>query len=246
MRLTKVMTMVVLVCLPLWNASAQKKTQESPGSVILQNVARNDEGVQDFVVTIEANVDMERLRVPKMRATLYFKKPDKVHFDAPGFAMLPREGVVLNVGVLRTRYDAMIVGEESIEGRALLKLRLTGKEEAVRPKQLFVWVDQTHWTIARMESVPYQGRVLKLEFTYETQGSGYVLPKTLKASFEGITRDSTQRPLDVDASNAPQIGDLAPRAPRSGTITVNYLEYKVNVGLADDIFEKKENAPKAR
>ena len=246
MRRSQIVSMILLVCCMLPTVSGQKKIQESAGSVILQNVARGNEGIQDFVASIEAKVDMERLRVPKMNATLYFKKPDKVHFDSPGFAMLPREGIVLNAGTLRTRYDAAIVGEESVEGKKLLKMQLTGKELNIRPRQLFVWVDQTLWTISKMESVPYQGRILRLEFTYATQSGGYILPQTLKASFESSGRDSTQRPLDLDLPNTPQLGDLNQRVPRSGSIFVNYLDYKINTGLSDDIFQKKENPPKAK
>ena len=172
MHRSNTVLLVLLFCFALPTASGQKKSQESAGSAILQNIARGSEGIQDFVATIEAKVDMERLRVPRMNATLYFKKPDKVHFDSPGFAMLPREGVVLNAATLRARYDAAVIGEESVEGKKLLKLQLTGKEQNIRPRQLFVWVDQTLWTIAKMESVPYQGRILRLEFTYATQPGG--------------------------------------------------------------------------
>jgi outer membrane lipoprotein-sorting protein len=245
MRWSNVLIMILLICCAISMASGQKKAQESAGSAMMQNVGRGTEGIQDFVAKIEANVDMERLRVPKMNATLYFKKPDKVHVDSPGFAMLPREGVVLNAGTLRARYDATVIGEESIEGKKLVKLQLTGKAQNIRPRQLFVWVDQTAWTIAKMESVPYQGRILKLEFTYATQSGGYVLPQTLKASFEVAARDSTQRLLDIDLPNAPQLNEMNQRAPRSGSITVKYLEYRINVGLSDEIFEKKENPPKS-
>jgi hypothetical protein len=95
-----------------------------------------------------------------------------------------------------------------------------------------------------MESVPYQGRILRLEFTYASQPGGYILPETLKASFESTSRDSTQRILDIDMPNAPQLNEINQRAPRSGSITVKYLEYKINVGLSNDIFEKKENPSK--
>ncbi|MCX6143716.1 MAG: hypothetical protein NTZ35_10875 [Ignavibacteriales bacterium] len=244
MRWSYAVLMVLLFCCAIPMASGQKKTQESTGSVILRNVSKGYEGIQDFVAKIEAKVDMERLRVPKMNATLYFKKPDKVHFDSPGFAMLPREGVVLNAGTLRARYDATVIGEENVEGKKLMKLQLTGKEQNIRPRQLFLWVDQTLWTIAKMESVPYQGRILRLEFTYATQSGGYVLTQTLKASFEATARDTTQRPLDIDMPAASQLDELRQRVPRTGSITVKYLEYKINVGLSDEIFEKKENPPK--
>jgi len=245
MRWPNAVLMVLLFCCTIPMASGQKKTQESAGSVILQNVSKGTEGIQDYIAKIEAKVDMERLRVPKMNATLYFKKPDKVHFDAPGFAMLPREGVVLNAGTLRARYDATVMGEEAVDGNKLMKLQLTGKTQNIRPRQLFMWIDQKAWTITKIESAPYQGRVLRLEFTYAVQSGGFVLPQTLKASFETTSRDSTQRLIDLDLPNAPQLNELNQRAPRSGSITVKYLEYKINVGLSDEIFEKKENSPKS-
>ncbi len=245
MHRSTIVLIVLLFCASTLTLLGQKKTQTSSGAGILQNVAKGSEGVQDFVATIEAKVDMDRLRVPKMNATLYFKKPDKVHFDSPGFAMLPREGVLLNAATLQARYDAAVIGEEGTEGKKLMKLQLTGKEQNIRPHQLFLWVDQTSWTIVKMESVPYQGRILRLEFTYSTQPGGFILPQTLKASFESSGRDSTQRPLDLDLPNAPQLSELNQRVPRSGSITVKYLEYKINVGLSDGIFEKKETPAKS-
>jgi hypothetical protein len=97
-----------------------------------------------------------------------------------------------------------------------------------------------------MESVPYQGRVLRLQFTYATQSGGFLLPQTLKASFDAIARDTTQRPLDIDMPAGSQFDEMRQRVPRSGSITVKYLEYKINSGLSDDIFEKKENLPKSQ
>jgi hypothetical protein len=131
MHRSTIVLIVLLFCASTLTLLGQKKTQTSSGAGILQNVAKGSEGVQDFVATIEAKVDMDRLRVPKMNATLYFKKPDKVHFDSPGFAMLPREGVLLNAATLQARYDAAVIGEEGTEGKKLMKLQLTGKEQNI-------------------------------------------------------------------------------------------------------------------
>jgi outer membrane lipoprotein-sorting protein len=233
-------------CLPMMLSLGQDKSPESRGAMILQNVARGFEGIQDYVAKIEANVDMDRLRVPKMTATMYFKKPDKVHFDSPGFAMLPREGMMLNPGTFRSRYDVTVLGEETLDGVKAVKLQLTGKEQNIRPRQLFLWINQSVWTIVKMESVPYQGRILRLMFTYATQPGGYLLPQTLKASFESTARDTTQRPLDIELPAGSQFDEMRQRVPRNGSITVKYLEYKINSGLSDDIFEKKENPPKSQ
>jgi hypothetical protein len=67
----------------------------------------------------------------------------------------------------------------------------------------------------------------------------------MKATFDVAARDSAVKRLDLDFQAPPQL-DEAPRPSRSGSITVKYLEYKINTGLSDDIFEKREEAPKAK
>jgi outer membrane lipoprotein-sorting protein len=229
----------------LLTAEAQKKAPAVSAATIMLNTEKGFEGIRDFVATIEAEIDMERVRVPKMSATMYFKKPDKVHFSSTNFAMLPREGIALNPSLLRERYEPKVVGDEMLDGRSVHKLELRAKEAKIRPARLIVWIDPTTWTISRLESVPYQGRVLRLVFTYASQAGGFLLPQTMKASFEVAARDSVEKQLNLDVQAPPQF-DETPRPSRSGNITVRYLEYKVNVGLSDDIFEKKDEAPKGK
>lgn len=244
MRNPSAVVLLVLACLAPPPASAQKKAADLTAAAILQNVEKASSGVQDFVATIEAEVQMERLRVPKMTATMYYRKPDKVHFTSTSFAMLPREGIALNPALLRARYNAAVLGEEMTEGKKIYKLQLTGKELKIRPNELMVWVDPAIWAIVKIETVPYQGRILRLAFTYTEQPGGYWLPATLKATFESAERDSTAKRLDLGVQ-APQLEELQ-RPIRNGTISVKYLEYKINVGFSDDIFEKREDSSKIR
>ena len=233
----------LLVCLLAAPLLAQKKAPEPSAISILENVEKATAGVKDYIATIEAQVDMERLRVPKMTATMYYRKPDKVHFDSPNFAMLPREGIALNPAILLERYDPAVVGVEMVDGKKLTKLQLTGKQVKIRPNLLTLWIDPTVSTIMKMETVPYQGRVLRIEFTY-AETEGYWLPVTLKASFEMAERDTTARRLDLGLQ-APQLEEFQ-RPIRNGTITVKYLSYKINTGFSDDIFEKPESPPKSK
>jgi len=236
--------LIVAVCCMI--SIAQAIGQKNPdAAAIMNNVEKGSSEVKDFVATIEASIDMERIRVPKMNATMYFKKPDKVHFSSTNFAMLPREGVALNPSLLVERYDPKLIGDENLNGRRVQKLELTGKSPAIRPGRLLVWVDPSTWTISKVETVPYQGRSLKLEFTYAAQPGGYLLPKEMKATFEIATRDTLEKRLDLDMA-APQQFEEVQRPSRSGTITVKYLDYKVNTGLSDDLFEKKSDPVKGK
>ena len=69
------------------------------GEQILKNVESARAAVKDYTVMLDIVADVERLKVPPMKAKMYFKYPDKVHFDSKGFALLPREGLALNPGV---------------------------------------------------------------------------------------------------------------------------------------------------
>ena len=77
---------------------------EPSGEAILRNVQSRIAEVRDYTVHLDVVADIERLNVPEMHVTMYFKQPDKVHLDAEGFAMLPREGLALNVDKLLSRY----------------------------------------------------------------------------------------------------------------------------------------------
>ncbi len=221
-----------------------QKSSDISASAMMQNVEKGFEAVQDFTVNLNAEVDMERVRVPKMTATLYYKKPDKVHVTSPNFAMLPREGIVLNPALLNQRYQPSLKGKETVDEKELFKIDLSAREARVRPARLTIWIDPANWTIARMESAPYQGRTLRLAMTYVLLQETMWLPQTLSASFETIARDTTAK-LDLNLQAGPDPDELR-RPPRSGKITVQYSDYKINTGLSDELFEKKEGAARTR
>jgi hypothetical protein len=217
--------------------SARKLTAEK----VMENVVNVFEPVNDFIVTIEADVQMERIQVPHMKAVLYFKKPDKVHFSSQAFLMVPREGIVLNPANLRNNYDAVIVQEEKNDTSKFIKLQLAAKNASVRVRQLTVWVDPSNWTIVKMETVPYGGRTLMLVFTYTLLGNKYLLPEKLVASF-GSQTETAESKNDLLDIKAQELDERQRPAPRGGSVTVTYSDYKINTGIDDAIFEKNKQS----
>lgn len=218
---------------------AQKTFKTPPAEEMISNVAKGFGGVKDFVVDINAEIKMERMQIPKMAATMYFKKPDKIHFDSQSFLLVPREGIALNPTLLQERYSASLVGYDTIDSKSLYKLLLAAKEETTRLRQLYVWIDPSHWTISKIETIPYEGRTLSLLFSYELQQGKYWLPSTLVAAFGTVTGiEKSNR--DIVPQPAQQFEELQRAAPRSGMITIVYSHYRLNVGLDDALFEKKE------
>ncbi|MBE0557027.1 MAG: hypothetical protein IH628_07310 [Proteobacteria bacterium] len=183
---------------------------------------------------------MERLQVPSMSATMYFKAPDKIHFESPSFAMLPREGLAINPSDLRRNFEGEVLGMDTIDGSLCHVVRLTPRGEQSRPKSLTLWVDPSRWVVVQMRSQPFEARRLMARFSYLRVENRYWLPETLVVTFETL-------------SVAPEGGVALPLAApdarrqrqplRQGMISVVYSEYAVNTGLADEVFEERKERP---
>ena len=218
---------------------AQKQSEAPNADTILARVVKGFADVQDFAVTIDAEVKMERVQVPKMHAMMYFKMPDKVHFTSQGFLFVPRDGVTMNPVVLSQRYDASFIGTDTIEGLKLFKLQLAAKEKKTKLRQMYAWIDPVYWTIAKIETIPYEGRTLSMAFDYEFLQEKFWLPSKMIVTFgstmevERVANDSISQPYG-------QFNRMQRPMPRNGTVTILYSGYKVNVGLDDAVFEEKQ------
>ena len=231
--------MVVLATMGVVLIGAQAQAPPTAAQILL-NVEQRGADVRDYIVDVQAEVDMERMRIPRMKATMYFKRPNKVHVESPSFAMLPREGLALDPAAMREQYDVSLVGVDDTAGIKIYKLQLAAKAASTRLRQMFVWVNGSHWTIMKMETIPYQGRVLTMLFTYALFEGKYWLPQSMKVEFEAPGRDTTGVRSDPAIAPSPQWDEMR-RPLRSGSISLVYANYRINTGLGDEMFEGKES-----
>jgi outer membrane lipoprotein-sorting protein len=208
---------------------------------VLKNMERVFAPVQDFTVNVVGDVDMENIRVPRTTATMYFKRPDKVHFVSPRFSIIPREGMSPNPERIRNDYDATTIGWEDLDGRRVLKLQLAARNPKVRLRQAFLWVDPSNWTLAKLTSMPYEGRTLSLEFEQSLVNGSYWLPSKLKALFGSVGEkaDPMFKTPEGAPNPAPQFEEMQ-RSLRSGAVTFTYSGYRVNIGIPDSVFVPEE------
>jgi outer membrane lipoprotein-sorting protein len=228
---------LVLCTLLLGQASAQRALKLSDADEILTKIGKRFDEVEDFSAVIDADINMERVQIPKMHAEVFFKKPDKVHFSSQSFLLVPREGIALNPSVFKEHYLATSVTRESAGGIRLMKLVLVAKDAKTRLRALSMWVNPMFWIITKIETAPYEGRTLSMSFTYEFQQEKYWLPSKMVASFAS---DSDKMQKDSAPSLENQMESAQRSMPRTGTVTIVYSDYKINIGLSDELFEKKE------
>lgn len=216
---------------------AAQRSKDPTAAEVLKNLEQTFREVEDFSATVVGDVNMESLRMPRMTATMHFKRPDKVHFVSPSFSIMPREGMSPNPERWRIDYDATLVGRDTVNGRMVWRLQLAAKDPNVRLRQAYLWVNPANWTLMRLASMPYGGRTITFDFEYERIEGRYWLPSKLTAHF-GSTGEASEPLFKVPegAPNpAPQVEEMQ-RRMRSGSVTLTYQDYRVNTGLADSLF----------
>ncbi len=211
-------------------AVAVARGGDPSGEAMLRSVEARLGSVRDYTVTLDVVADIERLNVPPMQATMYFKQPDKVHIDAQGFAMLPKEGLQPNTGKLLTRYAVTAVGKDTLEGVTVRKVMLQAKSDRTFPRSLSVYVNPERWTTERIVTSGSADRLVTISFSY-VKIEGVWLPGGMTAAFSLGPSDSTESDLPANPIRMQQ-------KPRNGTVTVRYSNYRLNTGLSDDIFSK--------
>jgi hypothetical protein len=211
-------------------AVAVARGGDPAGETILHNVEARLAPVHDYIVTLDVVADIERLNVPPMHATMYFKQPDKVHIDAEGFAMLPREGLQPNVGKLLAKYAVAGVGKDTLDGVPVRKVMLQAKSDRSFPRSMSVYVNPARWTTERIVTSGSGDRLATISISY-VQVDGIWLPGGMTAAFALAPADSTENDIPSGVMRPQQ-------KPRNGTVTVRYSDYRLNTGLSDDIFTR--------
>jgi outer membrane lipoprotein-sorting protein len=216
-------------------------SQKPTGEEILRKAEQNFHDVKDYTVTLDIVADIERMKVPPMHATMYFKQPEKVHFDSKGFVFLPREGMGVQFGQLTRRYAVDSVARETVDGVMMYRLVLHPRDEKAVIRRMLMWIDGNRWTPERLLLPQSDGRAAEASFTYEQIGR-FWLPLQLVFSFSAPGKDTTS--TSTTPSTNPFVRGL-PTGPRgntrTGKITVHYSEYRVNTGLPDSMFESDQH-----
>ena len=217
---------VLLCCAAPQHAGAQTDAYELLGRV--QNLFAR---IDDYRTDIEATVQMTGFSVPKMTATMYFKKPDRMHIESEGFAMLPRDVVGFRPDVFKKEeYDAVIQGKGTVDGVSCIKLKLLARADSLRLQRATLYVDPTRDLVLRMDADPGEGASAQADFTYTRVQKKYWLPSSIV-----ISMDSPMRFRRPNMSKAQK-----PTGDGKATITMRYSNYVVNKGIPDSVFEKKK------
>lgn len=214
-------------------------SQTNNPDIILKRVLDSFNKIEDYEVNVNIKVDVDFIKVPETEAKIYFKQPDKIHFESETFAMLPREGFNFSPNsLLKKKFTAFYVKEDTIDNRktSVVKVIPLGDAEDVILSTL--WVDQSKNLIRKVETTTKTRGTFAIELKYDNANFDYPLPSDMIFSFN---IDRTNIPLgfsgDINSDTKPKNKDVKPTT--TGKVFISYSNYKVNAGILDKIFESK-------
>ena len=208
---------------------------------IIDKVIANFNRVKDYQADVNVKVDIEFLKVPESKATVYFKQPDKIHMESEGFALLPKDGLEFTPSkLLDKNYTAIYEQDVILDGfkTSVVKIIPTGDKGNFVLSTL--WIDQKKEVIRKVESTTKTNGTFSVNFSYDEKFK-YPLPSKVIFSFN-IDKNNLPKDLnDESATNQPQKKNKRINSLTKGSVVITYSNYKINQGIPDSLFADKKD-----
>ncbi|MFC2134103.1 hypothetical protein ACFLTH_05755 [Bacteroidota bacterium] len=215
------------------NVFAQSRNPD----IILDEVKNKFNIVRDYQVDVNVNLDIDFLKVPETKAKIFFKQPDKIHFNSEGFAMLPRQVFdITPTKLLSFDYTSIYMRDELIENTNTAVIKIIPNSDTTNMLLSTLWIDIEKSIVRKIETATKNSGTILTELYY-AEDLEYPLPSEIRVNFK------------VNNVNIPNLspqnsGNDQHNVRRSrkleGTVTLKYSNYIVNEGIPDEMFLERE------
>lgn len=214
------------------------RAQPDDAAALLQRVQTRYNLVQDYSADVSIKVNVTFIKVPVKKGRLFFKQPDKIKLESPGFTILPKKGMGYGFYELFSKpYTSVFIRNERIDGRNLTQVKVIPVDDRSDLLLATLWIDQATALVHRAELVSKTAGNSKLIIFYPARPDQYGMPSRIEFEF-----DVTQKALPMGITGE---FDGPAKVSRNGKqdkarLTVDYTAYKVNTGLSDSFFTSKK------
>jgi outer membrane lipoprotein-sorting protein len=225
--------------------------QNKDSKKILDAVKHKFELVNDYKVNAEVKLDMSFIKVPDMKATVYFKKPDKIKVESDGFAMLPKQGLKFSPAeFFKEDFTSLYVKSEIVNNRSLDVIKIIPTADSSDVILSTLWVDASESVVRKVEISRKRGGTTVVELLYDNYKYG--LPAQIKLSFNlgdlQIPVDPSHQANQQNIDNKQEKKGRGDRGGVSvkGSVIMNYTNYIINKGIPDSFFDEKDKEKKMK
>ncbi|MCE1187937.1 MAG: hypothetical protein LWX56_02250 [Ignavibacteria bacterium] len=229
--------LVSIICVLVFTAFAFP--QEKEAHALIEKVKSRYDKVHDYRVTVEANVEMSGVNIPKIQAELLFKQPNKMKINSDGFAMLPKQGLNFSpTSLFKGDFVAIYERNETFENYKCAVIKIVPSEETSDVATAVFWIDKESSVIRKAIITSKTNGISTIQLQYDEKLlKQYPLPSNMKLSFPfNNARFSMRR----SHANEESEKTVKKNENKNAIVTISYTNYKINAGIADSDFESKK------
>ncbi len=208
--------------------------QSKDPNVIIKNLKNTFKKVKDYSADVDIKVDVSFLKVPEMKAKIYYKQPDKMYIESDGFAMLPKDGLYTSpLSLLNGEFTAIYAKDEFFEGHntSIVKIiPLNDKGDIILST---LWIDQSENLLRKVESTTKTNGTFNIILNYNN--NNFPLPNNIEFIFNAVRLRLSRNSMEEENNNNKKNNS----GNSTGKVFLIYSNYVVNKGIPDSVFLKK-------
>lgn len=236
MSWVKQILMIVAVC-SAFNVQADNKNPDELFNALRQKI----NSIKDYKADVRMIIDISYIKVPPMGGVLYYKSPDKVKIVRKGgITILPKNGVNMSLNTSIPEGDATIIdgGYQEYKGNNVRILKVVPNDDEQGIILTKLWVDESRVLVLKTETTTKNSGTVSMELKFGKYAK-YSLPDVIVFHIDvkgyklpqGVT-------MDYDTDEMVQKSS-SPEKKTKGKIKITYLNYEINKGISDEVFNAK-------
>ncbi len=208
---------------------------------VLQKVKENFGRVDDYEVNVNIKVDVSFLKVPESKATIFYKKPDKIRLKSEGFALLPKEGLNFSpYSFMQGDYTSIFDKDQEVDGRPCFSIKIIPLGDRGDLILTTLLIDKDQYIVRKVESTTKTNGTFSIDLKYDNNIK-YPLPSSMTFTFNV---EKMQMPKEITGEISRE-GESEKENQHKGRTTtgkvyITYSDYKVNKGIPDSVFEEQK------
>lgn len=193
--------------------------------------------VSDYEAQVSIKVDVDFVKIPEKKGTVWFQQPDRIKVKTPGFALLPKRGMNFSPNQLFTgNYTSIFARQEKLGPHLTHVIKVIPRDDTDELILATIWVDVTRNVIRKMESSSRTDGTFLMHFTYPDDERKFDLPSAIRFDFD---LRKTELPIGLTGDFENTSSGKKPSRTSKGTVTVSYLNYSINQGKGVAAFRQK-------
>jgi hypothetical protein len=211
--------------------------QNDDAASLVKRITRGTASVRDYSVQTTITPKLPMINVQPLQATLYFKQKDKYRFVTPGIAVLPKQGfsdlarLLSNVDL----FSPLITGKENVGGVATSVITLLPTVDTMDVVVAKLWVDPATALVHKAQITTKSSGTVGVRYAYGAESSKG-LPRQVVFTVD-MKKFKIPKGVATDL-NRKKSSSSKDEPASSGTITVDFRDYRINKGVDDAVFTK--------